>query len=132
MGVWTANTRSLRSPRLTIQDIMTYHRTMYIPAMRYALPAIATNEEELDKVQAGALAVFLQRLGLSSKTPKATLDELEKALMTAAKNPRLVAAIEKLEFDSDVTSAAELARHLKADFDRWGPVVKATGYKAED
>ena len=68
----------------------------------------------------------------SSKTPKATLAELEKAVMAAAKQPRLVAAIEKLEFDSEVTSAADLARHLKADLERWGPVVKATGYKAED
>jgi hypothetical protein len=39
--------------------------------MRYALPAIAVNEEELDRVQAGALAVILQRLGFSSKLPKA-------------------------------------------------------------
>lgn len=68
----------------------------------------------------------------SSKTPKATLAELEKAVMTAAKQPRLVAAIEKLEFDSDVTSADEMARTLKADLERWGPVVKATGYKADD
>ena len=67
----------------------------------------------------------------SSKTPKAVLAELEKAVTAAAKQPRLVAAIEKLEFDSDVTSAADLAHHLKADFDRWGPVIKATGYKAE-
>ena len=68
----------------------------------------------------------------SSKTPKAVLAELEKAVTAAAKQPRLVAAIEKLEFDSDVTSSADLARHLKADFERWGPVIKATGYKAED
>lgn len=68
----------------------------------------------------------------SSKTPKATLAELENALMTAARQPRLVSAIEKLEFDSDVTSGADLARHLKADYERWGPVVKATGYTADE
>jgi tripartite-type tricarboxylate transporter receptor subunit TctC len=68
----------------------------------------------------------------SSKTSKGTLSELEKAVMTAAKQPRLVAAIEKLEFESEVTPAPDLALYLKADLDRWGPVVKATGYKAED
>jgi tripartite-type tricarboxylate transporter receptor subunit TctC len=44
----------------------------------------------------------------------------------------LVAAIEKLEFDSEVRSSADLARHLKDDFERWGPVIKATGYTAEN
>jgi hypothetical protein len=54
---------SLRSPRLTPQDILTYHCTMYIPAMRYALPALAVNEEELDQVQRLALAVHPQTAG---------------------------------------------------------------------
>jgi tripartite-type tricarboxylate transporter receptor subunit TctC len=44
----------------------------------------------------------------------------------------LVAAIEKLEFDSDVRSSSDLARLLKQDFERWGPVIKATGYTADN
>ena len=62
--------RSLRSPRLTRQDILTYHRTMYTPALKYALPALAVDEEELDKVQSNVMATFVQRLGFSSKLPK--------------------------------------------------------------
>ena len=50
----------------------------------------------------------------------------------SARSPRLVAAIEKLEFDSDVSSSADLARYIKEDFERWGPVIKATGYTAEN
>ena len=68
----------------------------------------------------------------SSKTPKAVQRELEAAIVAAARSPRLVAAIEKLEFDSDVRSSADLARLLKEDFERWGPVIKATGYTAEN
>jgi tripartite-type tricarboxylate transporter receptor subunit TctC len=67
----------------------------------------------------------------SSKTPAPVLAELEKALVSAAKMPRLVASIEKLEFDSAVITASELSRYIKADFERWGPVIKATGYTAE-
>jgi tripartite-type tricarboxylate transporter receptor subunit TctC len=67
----------------------------------------------------------------SSKTPASVLAELEKAIVAAAKMPRLVAAIEKLEFDSAVVSSTDLSRHLKADFERWGPVIKATGFTAE-
>jgi hypothetical protein len=63
--------RSLRSPRLSKQDIMTFHRTMYTPAMKYALPAIAVDEEELNTIQTGVMSVMLQRLGFSSKLPTA-------------------------------------------------------------
>jgi hypothetical protein len=63
--------RSLRSPRLNRQDIMTFHRTMYTPSMKYALPAIAVDEEELDRVQSQVMGVMVQRLGFSSKLPKA-------------------------------------------------------------
>ena len=61
----------LRSPRLTPQDIHTFHRTMYTPAMKYVLPALAVDEEELGKVQTKVLASMLQKLGYSSKTPTA-------------------------------------------------------------
>jgi tripartite-type tricarboxylate transporter receptor subunit TctC len=67
----------------------------------------------------------------SSKTPKSILAELESAVMAAGKAPSVVAALEKLEFDSDVTSAAALDKQIKADFNRWEPIVKATGYTAE-
>jgi tripartite-type tricarboxylate transporter receptor subunit TctC len=68
----------------------------------------------------------------SSKLPKAIQSELEKALMEASKSPRVVSALEKLEFDSDVISAGKLGDQIKASFERWGPVIKATGYKIED
>ena len=67
----------------------------------------------------------------SSKTPVAVQAELEKAMLAAAKSPRLVAAIEKLEFDSLVLNSGDFSRKLKTDFDRWGPVIKATGYTAD-
>ena len=39
--------------------------------MKYALPAIAADEEEMDYVQSKVVGVMLQRLGFSSKLPKA-------------------------------------------------------------
>ena len=68
----------------------------------------------------------------SSKVPKPIQTELEKALMASAGASRVVAALESLEFDSEVTSAASLGRQIRTDFDRWGPIVKATGYKAQE
>jgi hypothetical protein len=43
---------------------------MYVPAIKYSLPALAVDEEELDSVQSAIMATFLQRLGFSSKLPK--------------------------------------------------------------
>ena len=61
----------LRSPKLTPQDIQTFHQTMYAPAMRYVLPALAVDEEELAPIQSKILASMLQKLGYSSKIPVA-------------------------------------------------------------
>ena len=59
----------LRSPKLTPQDIQTFHRTMYTPAMKYVLPTMAVDEEALSTVQTKVLASMLQKLGYSSKLP---------------------------------------------------------------
>ena len=61
----------LRSPRLTPQDIRVFNRTMYEPAMRYSLPALAVDSSELAPIQSNVLASMLQKLGISSKLPTA-------------------------------------------------------------
>jgi hypothetical protein len=75
LQVLTAKSESfairLRSPRLIPRDIVTFHRTMYSPAMKYVLPALAINKEELASIQSSSLSAMLQKLGYSSKTPTA-------------------------------------------------------------
>ncbi|KAI2496067.1 hypothetical protein MHU86_18439 [Fragilaria crotonensis] len=61
----------IRSPRLSPSDIRVFHRTIYAPAMRYSLPAIAVDEEEFAQVQAKILPTIVQKLGLTSKLPTA-------------------------------------------------------------
>ena len=61
----------IRSPRLSATDIRIFHRTMYAPAMRYSLPAVAVDEEELDRIQSKIIPTIVQRLGLNSKLPTA-------------------------------------------------------------
>jgi tripartite-type tricarboxylate transporter receptor subunit TctC len=67
-----------------------------------------------------------------ARTPPAIVAELHAALRAAATQSRVTAALEKLEFDPVSMTQAEYAALLKADHERWGPVIKATGYKAED
>lgn len=59
----------LRSPRLTPRVIHTFHQTMYAPAMRYILPCLAIDEEELGTVQTKVVTSMLQKLGYSSTLP---------------------------------------------------------------
>jgi tripartite-type tricarboxylate transporter receptor subunit TctC len=67
-----------------------------------------------------------------SKTPPAIVAELHAALRAAAAQARVTAALEKLEFDPVSMTQAEYAALLKADHERWRPIIKATAYKAED
>ena len=63
--------RRLRSPRLTELDIAIFHRSIYVPSMRYSLAAVATNEKELSKIQSQISRAILQRLHIRSTIPTA-------------------------------------------------------------
>ena len=59
----------LRSSRLNHHDVRTFHSSMYKPSMRYSLPALAVDEEELEQLQTKIMPTMLQKLGASSTTP---------------------------------------------------------------
>jgi tripartite-type tricarboxylate transporter receptor subunit TctC len=119
----------------TLPNLVTHHKSGKLRILAFSgeqplpgLPGVSTFKQ-LGYPDLQISEVF--GLFASSKTPAPMLAELEKAMLTAAKSPRLVAAIEKLEFDSEVLNSADLSRKLKVDFERWGPVIKATGYTAD-
>jgi tripartite-type tricarboxylate transporter receptor subunit TctC len=119
----------------TLPNLVTHHKSGKLRILAFSgdqplpgLPGVSTFKQ-LGYPDLQVSEVF--GLFASSKTPAPMLAELEKAMVTAAKSPRLVAAIEKLEFDSAVLNSVDLSRQLKADFERWGPVIKATGYTAD-
>jgi hypothetical protein len=64
--------RRLRSPRLNELDIAFFHRSIYVPSMRYSLAAVATNEEELSKVQSQISRVSGYIYVVRSRQPYAT------------------------------------------------------------
>jgi hypothetical protein len=58
--------------RISPENIMlVFLRTMYAPSMLYALPAMATDEENLAPVQSLMITTALQKLGASKTTPTA-------------------------------------------------------------
>ncbi|KAI2502292.1 hypothetical protein MHU86_12181 [Fragilaria crotonensis] len=61
----------IQTPRLTSSDIRVFVRTTYEPAMRYSLPALAIDEEELEQIQTRILPAIVQKLGMNRNLPTA-------------------------------------------------------------
>lgn len=68
----------------------------------------------------------------SARLSAAVQAELHGAIRKAAGEARVVAALRKQEFEPLSLSQADFSARLRADHDRWGPVIKATGYSAND
>jgi tripartite-type tricarboxylate transporter receptor subunit TctC len=68
----------------------------------------------------------------SSRLPATVQTELHRAVQSAAADARVTAALQKQEFQPLALSQADYQARLKADHGRWGPVIKATGYTADD
>jgi tripartite-type tricarboxylate transporter receptor subunit TctC len=66
-----------------------------------------------------------------SKTPKPVINKLSAAIAKAVKSPEVVEKIQGLGSDAAGTTPEEFADILKKDRERWVPIIKASGFKAE-
>ena len=66
-----------------------------------------------------------------AKTPEATVRQLNAAINKALAAPEVRERFTKLGLEPTGGSAAELARRMAEDTARWGPIVKASGFKAD-
>lgn len=64
-----------------------------------------------------------------SGVPDATAARLSQAAMAAIKDPAANKRMRDMGLQPTGYGPAELARILKADYDNWGPVIKASGFK---
>jgi tripartite-type tricarboxylate transporter receptor subunit TctC len=62
-------------------------------------------------------------------TPAATVDRLSKAAIAAVKDPAVSKRMLDIGLEPTGLGPAELARVMKADYDKWGPVIKESGFK---
>jgi len=51
------------------------------------------------------------------------------AAIAAVRSPDLKERLQQLGLEPTGLPPAELARILRADYDKWGPVIKASGFK---
>lgn len=69
---------------------------------------------------------------LPSRTPMEIVNALNKAIGDACKMPDIVESLAKSGNEPGWQPQPEFAARVKADIERWGPVVKASGFVAED
>jgi tripartite-type tricarboxylate transporter receptor subunit TctC len=67
-------------------------------------------------------------------TPQPVVDKLVSALQTALRDPQLIANLAKLATDpvsQDRATPAALQKHVKAEIEKWGPIIKKAGVYAD-
>ena len=62
-------------------------------------------------------------------TPATVAERLRAAILDALQNAEIRARIDSLGFEVAGTTGEELARIQRADYERWGPIIKASGFK---
>jgi tripartite-type tricarboxylate transporter receptor subunit TctC len=64
-------------------------------------------------------------------TPKEIVEPLARAAIDAIGQPDVRQRLEPLGVEITGLGPAELATILKSDYDKWGPVIRASGFKAD-
>jgi tripartite-type tricarboxylate transporter receptor subunit TctC len=67
-------------------------------------------------------------------TPKETIDKLSGALQAAVKDPAVIQRFSELgatTYPPDKATPAALQAHLKAEIEKWGPIIKKAGVYAD-
>jgi tripartite-type tricarboxylate transporter receptor subunit TctC len=92
------------------------------------LPEVPTmTEAGYNVVVESWLGVFVP-----AKTPADTVAALSAAIADAVKSPQMVESLAKIGNLPAFQTPAEFAAVVKADVARWAPIVKASGFVAED
>lgn len=64
-----------------------------------------------------------------AKTPKDLVERYARAAIEAIRSPDMKARLENMGLEPTGLGPAELAAILRADYDKWGPVIRASGFK---
>ena len=66
-----------------------------------------------------------------AKTPKPIVEALNRAINKALQSPDVAEKLTKVGMDPATGTPEEFAAIVASDYAKWGPVVKASGFKPE-
>jgi tripartite-type tricarboxylate transporter receptor subunit TctC len=92
-----------------------------------AFPDVPTFKELGYDLEAKPWYAFFAPAG----TPPAVLERIAQAAMKAVADPALNARLVQMGLEPTGYGPDRLASVLKADFERWGPVIRASGFKPD-
>jgi len=92
---------------------------------RQGVPTMA--EAGYDVVVEAWLGVFVP-----AKTPADIVDALNAVIAEAVKSSQMIENLAKVGNTTAFQTPAQFAATMKADLARWAPVVKASGFVADD
>lgn len=108
--------------KLRILAVSSAKRSPYLPSV----PTFAESGYK-DVTGTEAFSVFVP-----SKTPADTVNKLNAAIRIALQAKPLIDGLEKLSFEVEGASSADYTKTVKTELERWAPVVKASGFSAEE
>jgi tripartite-type tricarboxylate transporter receptor subunit TctC len=118
----------------TVSDVAPQHKAAKIRALATSgaqrsrhLPDVPTFKELGYNIEGGGwYAAYAP-----ANTPQPVVERLSAAIIEALKAPDVREKLEALGMEPTGLGPAELARIQKADYDKWGPVIRASGFKPE-
>jgi len=69
---------------------------------------------------------------LPAGAPAPVVEGLHRAIVAAAGTPELQEALARLEYRAATSSPREFAERIRAERERWRPIVQESGFKAEE
>jgi tripartite-type tricarboxylate transporter receptor subunit TctC len=69
---------------------------------------------------------------LPANTPAETVNNLDRTIRDVLEKAEAKAAFAKISYEIAGVSRADFARLIRDDFERWGPIVKASGFSVLD
>jgi tripartite-type tricarboxylate transporter receptor subunit TctC len=118
----------------TVGEVIEHHKSGSIRILATAsasrsrfLPDVPTLRESGLDVEAPNWFAMYAPAG----TPATVAERLRAAILDALRNGEIRARIETLAYEVAGTTGEELARIQRADYERWGPIIKASGFKAD-
>jgi tripartite-type tricarboxylate transporter receptor subunit TctC len=118
----TSTVPHVKSGKLRALGVMDSKRNSALPDVPTALEA---GLSELSSV------IEWYGIVVPAATPRETVQRLSAAVLRAMAAPDVVERVQQLGQTPSPAGAEEFARYMRADFERWSRVVKASGAKAE-